>query len=457
MKKSIELDEVQALVFRGHGDMPCSQAVWLAITDPSAACGPLRQLADERVSFGAARLDPVRPRLQLFFSAAGLRRLGAMDDRATTFHRSFAQGITAPHRMRALGDTGRNHPDGWHWQDRTAHVVVMVYAPDATGARVEAERVEQALAAGCAVIHRLNTCLPADEREPFGFRDGLSKVVVRRDEGESRSPADESLLPGEVVLGYADATGEDRPVPALLENGSFAVVRQLRQDVRGFWQFWRDQARGSEVEAVWLAAKAMGRWPNGMPLLPGPPGAEPVLREEIAAQPLSFRADARGTGCPLGAHVRRANPRDGLTPDPAVSQAIVDLHRMLRRGRVYGSLPPPEWYPRGLRRTHPGLGPPLADDEKGLLFMSLCGDIARQFEFIQQSWLNHPKHAELQNESDPVAAGDGIAGDGSFFSVPAEGFRRRVSGLRGWVTVRGGGYFLMPGRRALGRLLAETR
>lgn len=450
----IEVDDVQALVFRGHGDFPHSEALWLSLADAAAARGPLRTLVTERVCFGRGRPGEVHPRAQLLFSAEGLRLLGAAGEAVEACHRPFAQGMTAPQRVRTLGDAGRNHPDGWRWSDRAAHVLVLIYAPTAEAARAEAGRVERALSPDCAVMHKLTTQLPVDEREPFGFRDGLARTFVRVGDGSDRGPAEDVLPPGEVVLGYRDATGEEPTVHDLFLNGSFVVVRQLEQDVRGFWQFWREQADGDDTEAVWLAAKALGRWPNGMPVRSGPPGPEPALDEEVAERPLAFQGDPHGTGCPIGSHVRRANPRDALVPDVNVSRDVIALHRMMRRGRTYGTVPPPDWYPRGQRREDPALGPTLADDEKGLLFVSLCGDISRQFEFIQQSWLNHPKHADLQDETDPIAGGDGIAGNGCFFSVPTDGIRRRVGGVKGWVTVRGGGYFLMPGRRALRTLLA---
>jgi len=91
-----------------------------------------------------------------------------------------------------------------------------------------------------------------------------------------------------------------------------------------------------------------------------------------------------------------------------------------------------------------------------MLFMALCADLARQFEFIQQTWLNNPKHSGRPDEVDPVAAGDAIVGDEHRFSIPRDPIRLRLTELRRWVRVRGAGYFLLPGRRALANLLAAT-
>lgn len=457
MTSRIEADDVQALVFRGHGDFPHSGATGFTLVDAAQARARLLELVREQVCFGPRRLAPDRPRVQLLFSAEGLRRLGAAAQGLLDFHRPFGLGMTAPQTTRTLGDAGRNRPDQWLWNDGQGQVLALVYGPTAQAVRDASDRLARDLAPGCLRGYQLATHLPADEREPFGFRDGLAKTYVRIGDGDSPKLSGDVIAPGEVVLGYRNAAEESVLTPPLFRNGSFVVLRQLQQDVREFWKFWLEQAGGDEERAVWLAAKALGRWPNGMPMESDAPGPEPALDEAQAQKPLSFRGDPRGAKCPFGAHVRRANPRDGLAGGAERSSAIAALHRMLRRGRAYGPVPPPEWYPRSVRRTHPDLGAPSDTSERGLLFMCLCGDIDRQFEFVQQSWLNHPKHADLYNESDPIAAGDAVAGSGGFFSIPrAEGPRRRVAGVTGWVTVRGGGYYLMPGKRALLGLLAPA-
>jgi deferrochelatase/peroxidase EfeB len=169
--------------------------------------------------------------------------------------------------------------------------------------------------------------------------------------------------------------------------------------------------------------------------------------------PLSFADDARGERCPLGAHVRRASPRDGLAIGAERSLAATAARRLLRRGRVYGTPAPAPWLP------HVACGEeerPESDDatERGLLFVALCADLARQYEFVQQTWLNDPKHADLFDEVDPISAGDAIEGEQQRFTIPREGLRRRLCDVTRWVTVRGGGYFLLPSKSALRSLLA---
>jgi deferrochelatase/peroxidase EfeB len=141
----------------------------------------------------------------------------------------------------------------------------------------------------------------------------------------------------------------------------------------------------------------------------------------------------------------------GVGPD--VSSAITAQHRILRRGRVYGEPAASDWLPRSIAADTepPSVGGTTGD--RGLLFMCLCADIEQQFEFIQQTWLNNSKHAGLFAEVDPIAAGNGLADDGQRFTIPRDALRRRIGGIPRTVTVRGAGYFLLPGRKALLALL----
>src|SRR5262249_32944536 len=140
--------------------------------------------------------------------------------------------------------------------------------------------------------------------------------------------------------------------------------------------------------------------------------------------------------CPIGAHIRRANPRDSLDDDPQQSLRIVNRHRILRRGRPYTD-----------------------GKDAGLHFIALNADIVRQFEFIQQNWINNATFGGLDLEDDPlVGARDGDAGRGQLTlpPPPAGDLWRRVTGLRRFVTVKGGAYFFLPGITAL-RYLADQR
>ena len=87
------------------------------------------------------------------------------------------------------------------------------------------------------------------------------------------------------------------------------------------------------------------------------------------------------------------------------------------------------------------------------LLISLCANIGRQFEFVQNAWLMSTKFNGLTGESDPLLGNRAAAGDDpatARFSIPREGkLTRRLSGVPQFITVRGGAYFFLPSLRAL--------
>ena len=105
--------------------------------------------------------------------------------------------------------------------------------------------------------------------------------------------------------------------------------------------------------------------------------------------------------------------------------------------------------PYRLEEALAGIG---ASEERGLYFICLNANIARQFEFIQQTWVNNPKFDGLYDEVDPLI-GPREPG-GANHTVQAAPVRQRLHGLPRFVTVRGGAYFFLPGIRAL-RYLAS--
>ena len=183
------------------------------------------------------------------------------------------------------------------------------------------------------------------------------------------------------------------------------VVRELRQNVAAFWNSLKagaDKIRAHDpsathVTADWLAERVIGRNRDGNLLCPGG-----FLPPDAGKQPQNafgfFETDPDSAGCPPGSHVRRANPRDGLAKDLASKQTLLDAannHRILRRGRKYGTT----------------IGDPFRDDgaERGLLFICLNTDIARQFEFVQQTWILNRNFATLFDETDPLVGPKGLS------------------------------------------------
>jgi Dyp-type peroxidase family len=285
-------------------------------------------------------------------------------------------------------------------------------------------------------------------REPFGFRDGISQPLV---EGLSKKgPAATTLKFGEFVLGYPNEYGRYTERHLLDEaaevgrNGTYLVFRQLRQDVRGFWRHLDQAAGGDPQRRVRLAAKLVGRWPGGASLALSPDSDDSELAFENDFG--YFHGDRDGAKCPIGAHVRRANPRDSLDPKPGSdkSLAINRRHRILRRGREYG---------RQLLSPEEARGePPPDDEERGLHFVCLNANLSRQFELVQATWVNSPKFAGLYDDSDPLTGPSQPYG--GTFTIQSDGARERLTGMPRFVSVRGGAYFFLPGLTAVRALAA---
>jgi deferrochelatase/peroxidase EfeB len=198
----------------------------------------------------------------------------------------------------------------------------------------------------------------------------------------------------------------------------------------------------------------VGRWPSGAPLVTSPDRDEAGLANDNDF--LYFASDPHGLKCPIGSHVRRSHPRDALDPEPGSERSIEvgKRHRILRRGRTYG---PPvvdslEALAGGVRPT----SDPLTTVERGLHFICVNTQIGRQFEFVQHTWVNNPKFDGLYEDDDPLVGSRGSAHGlpGGTFTVQREPVRTRVTGMPRFVQVRGGGYFFLPGLRAI-RFLAS--
>ena len=444
---SLELADIQGLVVRGYGTLDSAAYLLCSIEQPATARPWLQALA--------ARLDDARERpetlaLNVAFTAAGLERLGVPASTLGAFPPQFTGGMTEEHRSRLLGDVGESAPARWEWGapgGDPIHLAVLVYAAGATALDAAVGSLERELeAAGLRLVGRLDTA-PSQPREHFGFRDGVSQPRI---EGLGDAPGANTVRAGEFLLGYPNEYGLLPDGPGDLgRNGSFLVMRQLEQDVAGFWEFCERASAGPEgrpdaAARVRLAAKLVGRWPSGAPLVLAPDADDPAQGE---ANEFAYHAeDRRGLRCPIGAHVRRAHPRDSLDPDPGSAQSVAvgKRHRLLRRGRQYGAFLPVD------DLLSPGVSPDWSAEPRGLHFICLVANLARQFEFVQHTWIANPRFAGLYDGADPL-----LAGDERSFTIPAEPVRERYTGLPTFVTVRGGAYFFLPGIRAV-RSLASA-
>ena len=484
----VDLADIQGLLRFGFKHHTEAMILLLRVKDPAAA---RRWLGSVEVT-SAVTLDPVPPTaLQIALTHAGMDALGVSSDAVGSFSEEFLEGMAGDaNRTRRLGDVGASAPDRWDWggRDREPHVAVLLYAVPGCLAALQSS-TESACAAGFDSIYRLSTT-DMGGFEPFGFADGLSQPQIDWD--RELPAADQQELTyrnlsclGEFVLGYPNEYGLYTPRPVLAasrdpqqllpraedspnsadlgRNGSYLVIRQLRQDVRGFWQALNTRAGGVDVEREWLASHLVGRTRSGEPIVVTGGEPAPDLNN------FTFESDPSGNRCPIGAHIRRTNPRNADLPSGGTSlisrlirtlglnsdsraqdlAASTRFHRVLRRGREYGVQVTPE---EALRLQTPV--------ETGLHFMCLNANIQRQFEFVQSAWIMSTHFNGLHNESDPLL---GIRKPGAgglrcdYFSMPqADGPTRRLENLPQFVTVAGGAYFFLPGIRALRWLASNT-
>jgi deferrochelatase/peroxidase EfeB len=480
-----EFDDIQAIVRFGHGRLK-EAAFWLLrIADPAAA---REWLGRAPVTSAESRDPPPDTALQVAITAEGLRALGLPEAVIAGFSDEFNAGMAGDEsRSRRLGDVGGNAPSLWRWGDagNVPHLLVMLYAlPDrlADWQRAVAGPLwERAF----APVELLNTSL-LDGLEPFGFADGLSQPVI---DWERRAPPGEVELEyrnisalGEFLLGYPNEYGRytDRPLldpsasaASLLpraeddtgkcdlgRNGTYLVLRDLRQDVQGFWDFLERHAAATGISAQDLAERMVGRTMRGEPLTHRGDRPIPGVPSDDALNGFTFEGDPHGAICPLGAHIRRANPRNADMPGGPGGP----LSRLLRtlgftRFGVRDDVVAPARFHRILRRGRTCGGDGAPGEERGIRFVCLNANIARQFEFVQNAWMMSTHFGGLAGESDPLLGNrqplPGCPATDAFTHARPDGAPRRLTGLPQFVTVRGGAYFFLPGRRTL-RYLTGT-
>ena len=375
------------------------------------------------------------------FTWNGLRALGVDELSLATFPEEFRQGMAA--RAQILGDAGSNHPG--HWVGGLAsddlHAIVILFARDiAERERCRAEH--EKLLGRCEGVD-LMSALDLEATPPFdyahdhfGYRDRLSQPVIEGSGEEATPGSGKPLKAGEFILGYPDENGPpvQQPQPELLSrNASFMAYRRLEEHVGAYRDFLKEHGQ-TPAEQELVAAKLMGRWRSGAPLVLAPDKDDPALgADPMRNNDFNYKQqDPLGYAVPLGSHIRRLNPRD--------TGENMNRRRMIRRGATYGP-PLPE-------------GAPEDGKERGIAAFVICASLVRQFEFAQNVWVNDRNFHELGNERDPIIGQQ----DGTLeYKVPRRPIRKRITGLPAFTTVRGGAYFFLPGLKALRHLAMPGR
>jgi Dyp-type peroxidase family len=477
----LERDDIQAIVRSGFGELKGSRLLLIKVEDGGrgAARDWLAQadvLSVEGFEGARGERKVIDRVLQIAITAPGLEALGVPREVMESFPADFRAGVASDERRsQRLGDVGDNSPSRWKWGGKgdEPHILLMLYAHCEDMDAFVAETVS-GLGQSCQVlIPQLDCGEPG--REPFGFKDGVSQPTIdwdgkRTPGGTADQVYTNYVSAGEVLLGYLNEYNMigDRPLVAsglpgakglpssiddpamndLGRNGSYLVLRSLRQDVEGFWTWARENAGPGGAEE--LAEAVIGRKMDGRPL-DGLAPADITGVDDPEYDGFTYDRDPEGHICPFGGHIRRANPRTGDIPGGGRGLLHYLLVTLGLWGTVKDDVIATSRYHRLLRRGRPFGGG--ADGEKGLHFIALNANLTRHFEFVQNAWLVNAKFAGLTDEADPLTGNrlpfpDGFATDN--FSRPrAAGPCTRYAGLPRFVTVEGGGYFFLPGLRAL--------
>lgn len=463
---------------------------------------------------------PPKATTNIAFSYRGLKQLGLPRQSLQSFPADFSMGMKARHKI--LGDDGASAPCNWDpiWRDNDVHCWVSINGGNESDIETRYQKIlgfVEDLSGGVKLLsgHRgadnsehndyqqASALFDNDkptQKEHFGYTDGISDPFFKGSEmnpanvmgGGKRTRNDpetiegwEALEAGEFILGHRDEAFEypvNAAQPRLLSlNGTYMVYRKLHENVGAFNAYikniGKDFSGGSEA----VAAKFVGRWRNGAPISRFPTedvANQFVSKLEAAKQALKdvsmggdgrkkqscqrdydalrkqlvafdFSEDFDGARCPVGAHARRVNPRGALefgqTKAFVTPGALVNRRRIARRGLPYGEAKDPS--------SNTG--------NHGIIFMAINASIERQFEFIQQQWVNYSNDFKLANDKDPLVGNHEIDMEGnSAGKMIIEGDKDNntppffCSGMPRFVETRGGEYFFMPSLTAL-KMISE--
>ena len=505
-------NDVQGLIRRGYKSLPAAHYLLLKITEGSEA----KKYFNDLIRLFITNSDDSNPNaspnnfdkkksVQIAFSSTGLKEIGLNENILSTFSREFLEGMSFSYtdpddpgkkireRSTLLGDVGNSDPGKWHWGNEKDPVdcVLLLYAETKNLLAKLTNDCYDTLKQGVDLVFKAETFLynpKEDFKEHFGFKDGISKPVIRGYKKSADYEGEDNLLnPGEFILGHKNEYNNYSPSPYfdknetnddldflpgfnskkdLGKNGSYLVFRQIEQDIDTFFDYVfhksKETADSPEKKAIKLAAKMFGRWPEGQSLTVCPD--QPCNVKDL--NDFRYRAkdepDDFGVGCPFGAHVRRTNPRDQVHAGRGaeVSLEISKKHRILRRGRIYGEPLDPKLKTESiLEKAKSNLfqNKWKADATgktvlvRGIHFMCLVSDIGRQFEFIQSVWANTSSFGNLGKEVDPIISPRPTRDqqDCHEFSTPQHVVRNRYRNVPEFTTVVGGAYFFMPGIKAL--------
>lgn len=428
----LELDDIQSGVLRPRPSPFAATYIALRIDERGAGRDVLKKIS----AVVSSAADPQSTLADTWVSVAltcnGMRALGVPEAAIDSMAWEFRQGMAA--RAKELGDTGDSAPENWEapFQTRDVHVIIVAVSPtwEKLEASLAAARRTYEGMSGVHAVWRQDCHALPDDKEPFGFKDGISHPAIEGTGIPGTNPQEAPLRAGEFVIGYRDEmNGIQKTEPEILgRNGTYVVFRKLHQRVAEFRRYIKANSDGPDDEEL-TAAKMMGRWRSGAPLALCPFHDDPRLGEDPTRNNdfLFEQDDPLGLKTPGGSHIRRTNPRD------AKIAGVARIHRMIRRGTAYGTM-----LPEGV----------LEDDgvDRGLMFAFVGAYPGRQFEFVQSQWINDGVFFGANEDKDPIL---GSMGEDEGFTLPRRPLRKRLKGIPRFVVTRGGEYCFMPGIKAL--------
>jgi Dyp-type peroxidase family len=446
----IDVSDIQGFALKGYS-FPHARFLLLELLE----CKPAQKFILELLPFittGDRWDKKPSATLNIAFTHKGLTKLSLPLVTLLSFPDEFQQGMKA--RGNILYDTGQNGPERWDpvWREGRVHVWLGVYAESLDVLEHSCVRVNQFMEStkGARLLQAQDACAVYLKGKPtpnehFGYRDGFGNPDFKGAErecvpGQGKLLEDgtwAALATGEFLLGYADEAGElpVAPIPHLLaRNGTFMVYRKMHQNVAAFRNYLNEKGQQYLGGKDKLAAKFVGRWQDGTPLELSPDHEDPkMVDDNNRNNDFTYAKDLTGTRCPLGAHIRRANPRDAF----GFNGQLTNRRRIMRRGLPYGKYVPD--------------GEPVNDQEdRGIIFMALNASLFRQFEFVQQQWIEYGNDAKQGNDKDLLTGNHD--GKGKFVVQGTDDPSNPpfiCASLPNFVELRGGDYFFLPSLTAL--------
>lgn len=445
---SLDLKDIQGNIVRGYR-MPNARHFILGIADPAGAASFVGGLVsgDEQASPQVTTADHWAQKpaycLNVGFTWAGLAALGLPPGLLQNFPAAFRRGPAGS--ASSIGDAGPSAPANWRFggpATPAVHLVVSIFTDEAKDPKREALSLVLRARFAASGLNEVAAAVDANAfphgKVHFGYADGIAQPRIRGAPGRQKPDMQPDAEPGDFLLGcgytntyHGNFIGE--LPPELCDNGTYGALRVLEQDVFGFETFLQQSGERYNLDPEYVAAKLMGRWRNGTPLTLSPDADEAHLPtnqlNDFAYGPgahhPAYYDDTPGTRCPVGAHIRRLNPRGA----PAMGKP--HSRRIIRRGIAYG--PEPDF-------EKPD------NVERGLVGYFICGDLEMQFEFLCGVWVNEDiATAGVRGTREPILGAQ--PSFGGQFIVRTNDSRDPIvlDSVPRFVTTRASAYCFLPG------------